>query len=46
MLDLRLAEFHEMFIELRHYFEPLPDKMVVQRPRPQGFDSLGDDLIV
>jgi hypothetical protein len=46
MLDLILAEFHELFVELRHYFGLLPDKMAVQRPCPQGFDSLSDDLIV
>jgi hypothetical protein len=32
MLGLRLAEFHELFIKLQHYFGPLPDEMVVQGP--------------
>jgi hypothetical protein len=32
MLDLRLAEFRELFIELRHYFGPLPDKVAMRGP--------------
>jgi hypothetical protein len=46
MLNFRLAEFYELFIELRHCFGLLPDKMTVQGPRAQGFDSLSNDLII
>jgi hypothetical protein len=46
MLDLRFAEFYELFVELRHYFGPLPNKVAVQKPRLQGFDGLSNDLIV
>jgi hypothetical protein len=46
MLDLRLAEFFKLFIELRHYFGSLSDKMIVQGLRVQGFDNLSNDLII
>jgi hypothetical protein len=46
MLDLELAKFRELFVKLRHYFGPLPDKMVMSGPHMQGFDSLSNDLIV
>jgi hypothetical protein len=46
VLDLRLDEFCELFIELWHYFGPLSDKMTVQGPCVQGLDSLSNDLII
>jgi hypothetical protein len=46
MLDLTLAKFHKLFIELWHYFRPLSDKMMVQGLHAQGFDSLSNDLII
>jgi hypothetical protein len=46
MLNLRLAEFCELFIELWHCFGSLPDEMTVQGAHAQGFDSLGNDLII
>jgi hypothetical protein len=46
MLDLRFAEFHELFIELWYYFGLLYEKMIVQGSRAQGLDSLSDDLFV
>jgi hypothetical protein len=46
VLDLRLVELGELFIELRQCLWLLSDQVNVQRPHTQGFDSLGDDLIV
>jgi hypothetical protein len=46
MLDLRLAKFHELFIELLHYFGLLSDKMTMQGSHAQGFDSLSNDLTI
>jgi hypothetical protein len=46
MQDLKFAEFRELFIELQHYFGPLPNEVAMQRPHPQGFGGLNHDLIV
>jgi hypothetical protein len=46
MLDLKLPEFGKLFIELRHYFQPLSDKMTVQRSCAQGLDNLTNDLFI
>jgi hypothetical protein len=46
ILDLRLAEFYELFIELQHCFSPLSDKITVQGPSAQGFDCLSNDMII
>jgi hypothetical protein len=46
MLNLILAKFCKLFIELQHYFGLLPNDMTVQGPHAQGFDSLSDDLII
>jgi hypothetical protein len=46
MLDLRLAKFCELFIELRHYFGSFSDEMVVQGPHRQSFAGLSDDSVI
>jgi hypothetical protein len=46
MLDLRLVGFCKLFIEHQHYFGLVTDKMTMQEPHAQGFDSLSDDLII
>jgi hypothetical protein len=46
MLDLRLAKFCELFIELRHYFGPLSDEVAVQGSCPHIFHDLSDDLVI
>jgi hypothetical protein len=45
MLGLRFGKFRKLFIELCHYFRPLPDKVAMQRPCLQGFNGLSDNLI-
>jgi hypothetical protein len=46
VLDLSLVEFRELFVQLRHCFGLLSNQMTVQSPPTQGFDSLGNNLIV
>jgi hypothetical protein len=46
VVDLGLAKFGKIFIELQHCLGSLSNEVTVERPGPQGFDCLGYDLVV
>jgi hypothetical protein len=46
MLDLKLVEFHKLFIVVWYCFGLLSGKMTLQEPHAQGLDSLSNDLFI